>query len=124
MRKVAIPVLSCESRNLSPHFGRAEAFLIYDVGHQGVKELGCLENPRTSGLKAGEYIANLGIDAVLIPEGGGLGVKALQAFREAGASIYEVSSSEASEAIAKFIEGDVREFSGEGCKGSHSYSEG
>ncbi len=115
--KVLIPVEDCTAKRLSPHFGRAGGFIVVDVHNNEVIMEKCMENPRGHGVPAGQYFAGL-VEAVLLPEQGGIGFKALDALRRNNVKIYIVKALRVNEAIRKFLNGEATQYSGQGCRGS------
>ncbi len=115
--KVLIPVEDCSTKRLSTHFGRAGGFIVMDVQNNDIVMVKCIGNPREHGVPAGQYFAGL-VDAVLLPEQGGIGFKALDFLRRNNAKIFTVKALDADEAIRKFLNGEATEFIGQGCRGS------
>jgi len=117
MTRIAIPVQSCTDKTLSAHFGRAGGYIIAEIREGRIVKTECLENPRRMGYRPGEYLRMIGIDVLLIPSHGGIGRKALQQLAEIGAKVFLVDAMDADEALRKYLDGETREYSGEGCLG-------
>ncbi len=99
---------------ISLHFGRAPYFALVDL-EKGKVSLKVVENPRSKGVKPGELALSLNVDGVVIR--GDIGVRALRMLREAGISIYVITSKTLGEAIKELTEGMLTEYLGEGCPG-------
>ena len=120
MIKAVIPVEDCTSRLISPHFGRANYYMVYSIEDGEIKENECMESPKYMNRRPGEYFADMGINLVLIPSGGGIGRRAVYALRTKGIKVYVVDATTADEAIKKFVGGEAIEYTGEGCPGKNS----
>ena len=119
--KVLIPIEDCSTKRLSLHFGRAGGFIVVDIHNNDTVMVKCIENPRGHGVPAGQYFASL-VDAVLLPEKGGIGFKALDFLRRNNVKIFTVRALDADEAIRKFLNGEATEYIGQGCRGSGAES--
>ncbi len=116
--KVLVPLnelRGLESR-ISTHFGRAPYYALVHLEGDEVS-INYLSNPRSQGLRPGEYFSKLGIDYVVVK--GGIGARALELLRSVGAEVLVTNSDTLAKVIEEFREGRLRRFSGEPCGGSH-----
>jgi len=114
--KVIVPLDSLEEleSRVAEHFGRAPYFALVELkGREARVEF--LENPRRLGRPPGAYVAEMGIDYVVIK--GGIGAKALALLRESGVKVLEVEGSKLMDVIEALKAGKYREYTGEGCPG-------
>ncbi len=118
--KIVLPVNNCREKILEAHFGRAGYYLVVIVENNEVVSEECIVNPRMNGARPGDYFAELGVDAVIIPRSGGIGSKALVKLRGRGVKVFIVDASNADDAIKSFISGRVEEYIGEGCSGGRT----
>ena len=111
---IAIPAerpgsLGCE---VCMHFGHCEVFTLVDIENDAVKNVAVLENPPHSEggcLTPVQILAERGVKVMLA---GGMGLRPLMAFNQAGIRVYRVGEVENIEqAVQAFIDGQLPEFS-------------
>jgi len=108
MVKVAIPV---EKGNISPHFGRAEEFRIYEVDmeEKQIKKEWKMKNPYVrkkvrAGLALGKKLLSEDIDVLITEE---IGEISFYTLKNEGVEIYYSSISSPEKAIEDFMEGKL-----------------
>ena len=94
------------SSPLDPRFGRAAAFLVYDLETEAVE---VIDNPHVNatqgaGIQAAETVVRTGAKAVLT---GRCGPKAFQVLQSAGVKIFLAESGTAAQAISQYREGKL-----------------
>jgi len=114
---IVIPVEDCNNKIMATHFGRANYYVLFIVEAGVIKDEKCIENPRYRGAKPGEYFAEMGADIIIISVRSGIGRKAIQELRSRGVRILQVDARNAVEAVEKFLRGNAREYTGDGCSG-------
>lgn len=97
-----------DKQRMSKFFGRAPLFMVYDA-ETGEREF--FENPAVqaesgAGIKAGQFAADAGVQALV---SGMLGGNAAQVVRAAGITIYEMAGEDIEENIAAWRESRLAE---------------
>ncbi len=126
--KIAAPVVlaNIEGKQkliISPHFGRAENFAIYDSEKDEIYLLDTELPERGKGRFFVSLVHNLGIDVVLVKN---LGPGAFEALRSSGVKIYKVPENIKffEDALSAFLEGKLKELSFEDiCEEGHGHHE-
>jgi len=102
--KLAMPIEGKDSmKNVSPSFGRAPYFLIYDTD---TKEEKYLENSAATtqggaGVKAAQIVADSKVDVLLTPR---CGKNAAEVFEDSGIKLYKTREGSAKKNIEDFTE--------------------
>lgn len=96
------------SSPLDPRFGRAAAFLVYDLETEAVE---VIDNPHVNanqgaGIQAAETVVQTGAKAILT---GRCGPKAFRVLQSAGVKIFLAETGTAEQAISLYREGKLRE---------------
>lgn len=118
--KIAVPVANTEGLNalLGDSFGRANYFAIVELDHSSIE---FIENPARqegsgAGIKAVQTVANAGVKSVVVPR---LGMKAIQALKDANITSLEFTGTTLEGAIEVFRAGQLKDFPPEGCGNKH-----
>lgn len=105
--KIAIPVVdNIVETKISPNFGRATYFLIYDVE---TKEITFIDNTSAAsqggaGIKAAQVIVDSGAEILITPRAG---ENAAEVIQSAGIKIYKTLNDSVQDNIDAFIEGKL-----------------
>ncbi len=102
---------------LCPHFGQAKYFAIIRKEDNNVTVEQIVENPRSLGLRPGEYISQLDVDAVIVP--GGIGMKALQLLTNRGIELYQTQCTTLECVMQEIKEEKLQRFDRRPCPGKH-----
>ena len=114
--KVLVPLIELRGTDsrLSDHFGRAPYYALIHL-EGGKVSIDYLENPRTKGIKPGEFFSKLGIDYVVVK--GGIGARALNILRSVGTEVLITEADTLAEVIDELRKGTLRRFEGVPCGG-------
>jgi len=117
--KVLVPVEEYKGENsiLSIHFGKAGHYVILEVSNNDVKIVDVIENPKIRGIRPGELVLELGVDAVIVP--GSIGVKAMELLRSRGIRLFSTSCRDLKCLIEELKKGELRPYSEIPCPGEH-----
>ena len=105
---------------LDQRFGRAAAFLIYDLEQQSFTVIDNQQNlsaAQGAGIQAAETIANQEVDALLT---GHCGPKAFRVLQAAGIKVYNTDAKTVQEALDLFRQNKLKEVSGADVDGHWS----
>jgi predicted Fe-Mo cluster-binding NifX family protein len=105
---------------LDQRFGRAAAFLIYDLEQQSFTVIDNQQNlsaAQGAGIQAAETIANQEVDALLT---GHCGPKAFRVLQAAGIKVYNTDAKTVQEALDLFRQNKLKEASGADVDGHWS----
>ncbi|MEZ0345551.1 MAG: NifB/NifX family molybdenum-iron cluster-binding protein, partial [Infirmifilum sp.] len=113
---VLVPVVKVEEKMfLSPHFGRAPGFAVYEVSNGNVTLVEYVENPYKGshehsghGRQVLDFIMSLRPGVVVVKS---IGAGAFYRLKEAGVPIYLSNDRMAEEALAKLVRGELEELS-------------
>lgn len=105
------------------HFGHCDLYTIVDVKEGQVAEVGTLPNvPHAQGgcLAPVNYLAQNGVTVLI---SGGMGLRPLMGFNQAGIEVYRGAEAPSVDAAVKaFLRGDLQRFSREHtCGGGHAH---
>ncbi len=118
--KAVVPLDSLEGleSEVAEHFGRAPYFALVEL-RGGEARVEFFENPRRWGRAPGAYVAEMGVDCVVVK--GGIGARALALLRESGVKVLEVEGGRLGEVVEALKSGRYREYAGEGCPGRREF---
>ncbi len=109
--KIAIPAAGKDlSSAVDPRFGRAKYFLLVDTetgaaeAHDNAQNLNAAQG---AGIQSAETVSRLGAQAVL---SGNVGPKAFRTLQAADIKIYACGAMSAAEAVRKFKNAELKEF--------------
>ena len=118
--KIAIPVANTQGLNasLADSIGRADYFAIVELDDTSIE---FIANPARqegsgAGIKAVQTVANAKVKSVVVPR---LGMKAIQALKDANISSLEFTGTTLQSAIDAFRAGQLKDFPPEGCGNKH-----
>jgi len=94
---------------VSEVFGRAVSFTIVDVENGDIKSVEVVRNDYAvrgggAGIAVSQFLANIGVKVVLT---GNVGPNALSVLNSAGIKVYRASGLKVSEAVEKFLKGEL-----------------
>ncbi len=117
--KVLVPVEEYRGEDsiLSIHFGKASHYVILEVSGNDVKIIDVIENPKVRGIRPGELVLELGVDAVIVP--GGIGIKAIELLKSRGVKLYSTSCRDLKCLIEELKRGELKPYSETPCPGEH-----
>ena len=115
--KVAV---TYENGNIFQHFGKSEAFKIYDVEADKVVSSEVVSTNGQGHGALGGFLMNQEIDALIC---GGIGPGAQEAMRSAGISLYAGVTGSCDEAVSKLLAGTLVSQQGATCD-HHSHEHG
>jgi len=117
--KVLVPVEEYKGEDsiLSIHFGKAGHYVILEVSNGNVKIVDVIENPKTRGIRPGELVLELDVDAVIVP--GGIGIKAIELLKSRGVKLYSTSCRDLRCLIEELKKGELKPYTETPCPGEH-----
>ena len=102
--------------SISGHFGRCPYYIIVDVEGREVKEVSVLSNPfYPNNAPPGKLPALLNEQGVEVMVAGGMGPRAVEAFRELGIEVFTGACCTVKEALEAYLKGELK--GGEPCEG-------
>ena len=102
--------------SISGHFGRCPYYIIVDVEGREVKEVKALSNPfYPDHAPPGRLPALLNEQGVEVMVTGGMGPRAVEAFRELGIEVFTGACCTVRETLEAYLNGELR--GGEPCEG-------
>lgn len=109
--------------SVGAHFGHCDLYTIVDVKESQVAEVSTLPNvPHAQGgcLAPVNYLAQNGVTVLI---SGGMGLRPLMGFNQAGIEVYRGAEAPSVDAAVKaFLRGDLQRFSREHtCGGGHAH---
>ncbi len=102
---------------LDSRFGRASAFLIYDLEQDTFKVVSNEQNlnaAQGAGIQSAEQIANEGVAALLT---GHCGPKAFRVLKAAEIKVYSTTAAKVGEALELYRKGELKEAAGADVEG-------
>lgn len=108
------------------HFGHCDLYTVVDVNEGQITEVGTLPNvPHQQGgcLAPVNHLAKNGVTVLIA---GGMGLRPLMGFNQAGIEVYRGADSQSvSAAVQSFIRGDLHRFTREhSCGGGQQHGQG
>ena len=100
--KIAV---SCNGKNIWPHFGHCENFMVYDIENGKIVKEQNVPNP---GHKPGflpNFLADMGVEVMI---SGGMGGGAVDIFNERNVEVVLGAEGDAREAVVAWLRGELK----------------
>ena len=116
--KVAV---TFENNQVFQHFGKSEAFAVYDVQENNIKSKLVLDTCGKGHSLLADFLKSHQIDILIC---GGIGAGARQALNALGIDIYAGVSGDVDTAVQALIDGTLPKGEGVACNHRHDHEEG
>ncbi len=99
---------------VASHFGRAPFYAVVNIDN-GKVTFEIVENPRSQGMRPGEYALTIGVNGVVTK--GDIGVRALNMLVQAGIEVYVAKGETLKDVIEEAKNKTLSKYTGTGCPG-------
>ena len=117
--RIVVPVASKNGlySKIYEHFGRAPYYALMELDEEyNVKKIDFIENPRAMGYIPGIYFSQLGVEYIVVREGG-IGARAIEVLKQGGIKILVANGNNLEDILRSIKEGSLKPYTGLGCPG-------